>query len=541
MVSSLCPEIQTNENSLLDKLFDLNEIGIALSAERDKDRLLEKILISAKKLTSADGCTLYSLTERKTLRFEFIACDSLGLAPQRGKQMEEIPLYLDKNVPNEKAVSAYTALKDQGVNISDVYDEKRFDFTGPKLFDAKYGYRTKSLLTCPLRGNEGEVIGVLQLINCYDPKSGLILPFSKESEHLALSLASQAAIAMTNRRLIEDLKKLFDSVTRLIAEAVDEKSPSMGNHDRRVPMVVDMLADAINETDEGPLAELHFSDDELWQLRIAAWLHDCGKLSLPEHILEKHEKMETLFDRFELIKSRYCYLRALKREEIYKEKLLWLKRHNAVLFEAARSFFSSLDRQLHETLTQLMEEQEFLERLAKGKENVTDEVKERVKKIAARPIDLEGHSSSFLTDEEVELLTIKGGTLTDKERKVIEHHAEDSYRLLSKLIFPKELNRVPEIVVSHHERNDGSGYPKGLSNGEIPIESRILAIADVFEALSAPDRPYKPPLPLSIVFKIMDQEAAKGHLDKDLYEVFKKKKVALQYAEDFLKPEQMDV
>src|ERR1044071_6846878 len=288
------------EDDLVQRLEQLNTIGVSLSGETDINRLLEAILTAAKSITRADGGTLYRVTEDKTLRFEILRTTSLKnyLGGTTGNPVPFYPVPRHKDgKPNHNNVSAYVALTGKTVNIADAYTADGFDFSGTRAFDSKTGYRSKSFLTVPMRNHLNESIGVLQLINAQDPRSGEIVPFSPSDQRLAEPLASQAAIALTNRMLINQLEQLFESFINLINTAIDEKSPYTGGHCQRVAMLTMLLAEAVNDTTEGPLKDFHMTDKDRYELKIAGLLHDCGKVTTPVHIVDKATKLETIFDR----------------------------------------------------------------------------------------------------------------------------------------------------------------------------------------------------------------------------------------------------
>lgn len=514
----------------------LNEVGIALSQERNIPLLLETILISAKELTHADGGTVYTVTFDKRLHFEISHSDSLDMHAG-GSSQEQIPfpdlsLFKEDGAPNDTLMVAYAVNHKKTINIRDAYHEQGFDFSGTRKFDVTTGYRTRAVLTIPIKNHEDEVIAVLQLIN---PKGASF--FTPQDEELAESLASQAGVALTNQLLINNLRKLFESLIHAIAAAVDEKSPSTGNHSKRVPLVSSLLAQAVNKTTEGPFKDLHFSEKELYELEIAAFLHDCGKITTPDYVVEKRHKLETLFDRIELVKTRYCALEERKKRQLFEKKIAWFESHCPKDYAEAQDTFSLWDKQLHQTTQEMMEELNFLRRCNDGKEQMTKEALDLLHTIAQKSY---WDGEPLLTVNELENLSIAKGNLTNKEREIIQHHVVMTYRMLSQLNFPKELARVPEIASSHHERIDGKGYPRGLRGEQMSVQARILAIADIFEALSAPDRPYKEALPLSKVFAIMQDLVNEGHLDPDLYSIFTATKAYLPYVRRYLSPEQID-
>src|SRR3954466_6719317 len=315
-------------DDLMQRLEQLNMVGASLSAERDINRLLESILVAAKTITRADGGTLYRVTEERTLRFEIVRTSSLTyyLGGTTGNPVPFYPIQLYKDgEPNHGMVAAHAALTGETVNIADAYTADGYDFSGTRAFDSKTGYRSKSFLTVPMRNHEHEIIGVLQLINSTDPATGEILPFSASDQRLAESLASQAAIALTNRMLINQLEQLFESFINLMNTAIDEKSPYTGGHCQRVPVLTMLLADAVNDTREGPLRDFTMSEKDRYELKIAGLLHDCGKVTTPVHIVDKATKLETIFDRVHLIDTRFEVLKRDVEIEVLKSKFLLLE------------------------------------------------------------------------------------------------------------------------------------------------------------------------------------------------------------------------
>ena len=522
---------------LVQRLEQLNAVGALLSAERDINRLLESILVAAKSITRADGGTLYRLTDERTLRFEIVRTSSLKyyLGGTTGNPVPFYPIQLYKDgKPNDSMVAAQAALTGKTINIADAYVAEGFDFTGTRAFDSKTGYRSKSFLTVPMRNHENEIIGVLQLINATDPVSGEIVPFSPSDQRLAESLASQAAIALTNRMLINQLEQLFESFINLINTAIDEKSPYTGGHCQRVPTLTMMLAEAVNETTEGPFRDFSMNEKDRYELKIAGLLHDCGKVTTPVHVVDKATKLETLYDRIHLIDTRFEVLKRDAEIETLKTKLRLLEQKKPV--EAAEQ-----DRLLRERLRELDDDCRFLRACNIGGERMRDEDIARVRRIAAyRWRDVAGHEADFLTEDEVKNLTIRAGTLTEDERKVINHHIVATIKMLEALPWPRHLTKVPEYAGGHHERMDGKGYPKGLTREQMSVQARCMGIADIFEALTAKDRPYKKGKTLSESLEILGRMKLNNHVDPDLFDIFVRKKVYLRYAETFLDPEQID-
>ena len=567
----------------------LIEIGIALSAEKDTNKLMERILLEAKDLGNADGGTLYIRTEEDTLRFEIIRNDSLGLA-QGGTTGEEINIppqlmYNEDGSPNEKQIVSHAALSGNTLNIADAYESAEFDFSGTKKFDQGTGYRTTSVLTVPLNNSQDDVIGVLQLLNAQDRETGEVVAFSGDIQPLIEALASQAAVALDNALLIKAQENLLASFIVLMARAVDAKSPYTGGHCERVPELTEMLTIAACETNLGPFADFDLTEEERYELHIGAWLHDCGKVTTPEYVVDKATKLETITDRIHEIRMRF---EVAKREAIIacQEKII-----------AGSGDVAGLRDELDRTLEQLDEDYYFIAECNLGGEFMAEELFDQVKQIAGQTWtqtldDRVGiaHEESLRKEREaartlpsvqplladridhiiehdavvhsadpsnpygfrIEVpehkynlgeiynLCISRGTLTEEERFKINDHIVQTIVMLESLPFPKHLERVPEIAGGHHEKMDGTGYPKKLRGEDMSIPARIMAIADVFEALTAVDRPYKPPKKLSESIKIMSFMVNDQHLDPDLFRLFLQSGVYKDYADKYLLPSQVD-
>ncbi len=521
------------------RLEELNAVGASLSAERDINRLLESILAAAQKITHADGGTLYRVTEERTLRFEIVRTTSLKyyLGGTSGTPVPFYPIHLagKDGKPNHGMVAAYAALTGQTVNIPDAYTADGFDFSGTRNFDKKTGYRSISFLTVPMKNHENEIIGVLQLINATHPKTGEIVAFSPSDQRLAESLASQAAIALTNRMLINQLEELFESFIGLINMAIDEKSPYTGGHCQRVPALTMMLAEAVNETRDGPLAEFSMSDKDRYELKVAGLLHDCGKVTTPVHVVDKSTKLETIFDRVHQIDTRFEVLKRDAEIALMKEKALLVARG------APPAEHNAADARHHDRLRCLDEDRAFLRACNVGGEAMKEADMERVRSIAHyRWTDISGHEANFLTEDEVKNLTIRAGTLTQEERQVINHHIVATIKMLEALPWPRHLKNVAEYAGGHHERMDGKGYPRGLKREQMSVQARVMGIADIFEALTARDRPYKKGKTLSESLEILGKFGLNGHIDQDLFDVFIRRKVYRRYAEQFLDQDQID-
>ncbi|WP_298211081.1 HD family phosphohydrolase [Acidovorax sp.] len=525
---------------LFRRLEQLNGIGAALSRERDIDRLLENILEAAKTITCADGGTLYSVTEdQSALKFEILRTDSLSirLGGTTGKPIDLplLPLRTADGAPNDSLVAAHAAIHDCTVNIADAYGAAGFDFSGTRDFDARTGYRSQSFLTVPMKNHDRELIGVLQLINARDPETGEVTTFSQADQSLAESLASQAAIALTNRLLITQLERLFESFVNLINLAIDEKSPYTGGHCQRVPALTMMLAEAVNATTEGPLASFSMSDRDHYELKMAGLLHDCGKITTPVHVVDKATKLQTIFDRIGLLDTRF---EVLKRDA----ELAALRRQLALRPVVSPRAEGQELQGLQQEIQGLEDDRDFLRRCNGGTEAMRAEDQQRVRDIATmrRWRNPQGVQTSFLTAEEVENLTIRAGTLTQAERDTINYHIVATIKMLETLPWPRHLKNVPEYAGGHHERMDGKGYPRGLTREQMSVQARMMGIADIFEALTAADRPYKSGMALSQALAIMCRMRDNGHIDPDLFEVFVREGVYMRYGLEFLEAEQVD-
>ena len=519
-------QVPSPQGELTHRLGELLRIGVALSKERDINRLLEAILIAAKDIANADGGTLYRMTDEQALRFEIMRNDSLGIA-MGGTSGVDIPFYpvnlFDKDGKAiNTMVAAYAVHHDCSVNIANAYSEAGFDFSGTKNFDKKTGYRSISFLTVPMKNHEEEIIGVLQLINAKDRNTGKVVAFSDDDQRLAESLASQAAIALTNRLLINHLETLFESFIQLINAAIDDKSPYTGGHCERVPTLTMMLAEAVNNCKSGPLSNFSMSDRDRYELKIAGLLHDCGKVTTPVHVVDKATKLQTIYDRIDLVDTRF---------EIVRRDAQLAMLMGAASEPVTRSLMKDIE-----------DDREFLRRANIGGESMSDEDIARVRAIAGRYrwCDSSGKTVDFLTAEEVENLTIRAGTLTVAERRIINHHIDVTVQMLESLPWPKHLRHVPEYAGGHHERMDGKGYPRGLTREQMSVQARCMGIADIFEALTAKDRPYKKGKTLTESLTILGKFKLNGHIDPDLFDVFMWEKVYEKYAREFLSLEQID-
>ena len=519
---SVAPAV-TSDTEILHRLDTLNAIGVALSTERDLPTLLERILEAARGFADADGGTLYRV-DGDTLRFEVLRNDTLG-AVMGGRSgapipFAPLPLHLPDGSGNHAMVVAHAALTGTTVNIDDAYAAEGYDFSGTRAFDARTGYRSQSFLTVPMKDHDGGVIGVLQLINAKDP-DGTVRAFGAADQHLVESLASQAAIALNNRQLIEQLETLFEALISLINTAIDEKSPYTGGHCERVPALTTLLADAVARTRVGPLADFTMSEADRYELKIAGLLHDCGKITTPVHVVDTATKLQTQYDRIELLDTRF-------EVRLRDAELAHLRGELDADGYAAR-------------VARLHADREAVRAANTGGEFMSDEKIAELQRIAGDTWRApNGSTQPFLSADELENLGIRRGTLTGRERDIINHHIVMTIRMLEALPWPAHLRNVPEYAGGHHERMDGKGYPKGLTREQMSVQARVMGIADIFEALTASDRPYKNGKTLSESLTILGRMKLESHVDPDLFDVFLRERVYLDYARRFLPPEQID-
>jgi HD-GYP domain-containing protein (c-di-GMP phosphodiesterase class II) len=579
--------IQKVSSGAADAYRKLIDIGIALSVERDMAKLMERILLEAKAFTNADAGTLYLNHEDRELTFQIVRNDSLDIAlggTSGGEiRFRPVPLYTEDGRRNLHNVASYAAITGEVINVADAYsDEDEWDFSGTKRFDDSTGYHSKSFLTVPLKNHEGLVIGVMQLINAQDEK-GNVVSFDEAIVPLVQALASQAAVSIDNHMLIEAQRRLLDSFIELIAAAIDAKSPYTGGHCQRVPELTKMLARAACESQDEPFRDFGLDDDGWYELHIACWLHDCGKVTTPEYVVDKATKLETIYDRIHEVRMRF---EVIKRDA----EIAYLKGRLEGGDEA------ELRAKYQAEIARLDDEFAFIAECNVGGEFMAPPKIERLKKIGERrwtrtlpdrvgisysekqrrerepevqlPVIerlLDDRPHHIIEREAVDImssdnkwgfklrmpahkynmgelynLSIGRGTLNEEERYKINDHIMQTIIMLEGLPFPRHLKRVAEYAGGHHEKMDGTGYPRGLKREDMSIPARVMAIADIFEALTAADRPYKPAKKLSESIRIMGFMVKDNHIDPDLFKLFLSSGVYRQYAEKYLQPEQID-
>jgi HD-GYP domain-containing protein (c-di-GMP phosphodiesterase class II) len=563
----------------------LIDLGIALSAEHNHNRLLETILVGAKELSNADGGTLYLVGDTgQELCFTIMRNDTMGIAlgGTTGAPIPfpPVPLRAPDRTPNYKNVVAAAALTGETINLADAYNAPGFDFAGARAFDATIGYRSQSFLNVPLKSHEAEVVGVLQLINARGP-GGRTIAFPAEIVPLIEALAGQAAVALDNQRLIEAQRNLFRAVLKVFASAIDAKSAYTGGHCHRVPELTNMLARAADEAEAGALADFHLTELEWYELEVAGGLHDCGKVTTREFVVDKATKLETLYNRIHEIRTRFEivkrdaeieYLRGVMAggDEVALRsardtRLADLDGDFAFVAECniggefmAPEKIARLERVAGITWQRTLDDSLGLsweERARRPETRVTLPATEHL--LADKPAHVIEHDAAPLAPDnpwgfvikvpahkanlgEIYNLSIRHGTLTEEERYHINDHIVQTIIMLEALPYPKQLRRVPEWAGGHHEKMNGTGYPRGLTRDQMSIPARIMMIADIFEALSARDRPYKARKKLSECVDIMANMSRGGHIDPDLFELFLTSGVYRAYAAKFLLEEQID-
>lgn len=508
----------------------ITEVSQALSTEKDYARLIDLLMEKALELVSADSGSIY-LTEIPT---ETKHPTQLRFVRSSMQDADEFLLPIDKS-----SIAGNVALTNKPLIIKDVHFlPEDADFSFNSEFDQTHNYYTKSMMVIPMTNFRGDVIGVLQLINrkknfhakltAEQMKGNDVIEFSQKDYELGSAIAGQAAVAFDNQRLLDGQKKLLESFINLIANAIDSKSAYTGGHCERVPILTEMLAQAVCESRDQPFKEFDLNEEEWYELRIAAGLHDCGKIVTPVHVMDKSTKLQTIFDRIELIQTR---IEILKRDAIIQiQKSIRKNPENEEM----------LMQQLSDKLDTLKEYDDFLVRMNVGGEMLLDEDIQKITEISKMEFTCHGKSSPLLTEEEVYNLSVRKGTLTKEERLIINGHMVDTIKMLESLPFPPNLLKVPEYAGGHHEKMDGLGYPKGIYAGDMSIPARIMVIADVFEALTATDRPYKKGKALSETMRIMGFMKKDNHLDPDLFNLFITSGTYLKYAKNYMQNELID-
>lgn len=521
---------QQLDGALLRKtreLHGLNRIGVALSAERDIGKLLEQILAKCREITSADAGSLYLVERGKEhetsaddhLRFKLTQNDSV-LAP-----FEEFVMPMNE----ASGIAVYAALSGQIVNVADAYQlPAGTPYQISRSFDEKSGYLTRSMLVVPMRDHQDEVIGVVQLINKKrDARAILrhatlvednVVPFTAVDEELVSSLASQAAVAYENGQLIQGIKRLFDSFVRASVTAIEARDPTTSGHSERVAILTVSLAQVVDAMQTGRFKEARFSADQFQEIRFASLLHDFGKVGVREKVLIKGKKLYV--GEIMLIRQRFAYIKRSLEAEHLRAKLEQVQSG-----QAGAELLQALDKDHEQRLSEV---DEILRKILQANEPslLEEESFRALMDLPSRSfLDLEGNRQPFLTPNELGALSIRKGSLSEQERREIESHVTHTYRFLSEIPWTGEYRKIPEIAYAHHEKLDGSGYPRRLAAADIPVQSKMMTISDIYDALVAWDRPYKKAVPIPRALDILREEAAHGKLDSELLALFVEAKV----------------
>jgi HD-GYP domain-containing protein (c-di-GMP phosphodiesterase class II) len=501
------------------ELRELNQIGVSLSAERDTDALLDLILRKAREITHSDAGSIYVIEETadgtRRLRFKLAQNDSVAVP------FTEFTLPID-----DASVAGHVAMTGDILQLDDAYAPPPGSrFRVNREFDERVGYRTKSMLVVPMATPQGTVIGALQLINCKrDPAEvfptpahvlARVIAYPPRFRDLAASLASQAAVALENSRLYQSIQTLFEGFVQASVTAIESRDPTTSGHSFRVADFTVALATAVDRADHGVFRDVRFSADEMKEIRYASLLHDFGKVGVREEVLVKAKKLPP--GHLELIRQRAEIIRRGLELRHARRKTDWLLRHGREGFEQRSAQWDA------ELAAMLAELDEHLKAVATANEPTVlpDDISASVRHLATHVYpDHLGDSLTLITPEEARILAVPRGSLTPEEYRQIQSHVVHTYQFLRQIPWTKELSRIPEIARSHHEKLDGSGYPAGRGAADIPVQTRMMTIADIFDALTSRDRPYKPALPAERALDILAQERRAGAVDGELLRVF---------------------
>ena len=512
------------ENTLLSehKFEEIMKINLAFTSQHDKKKLLEEILTLTRKLTNADAGTLYIKSkDEKNLDFKVVQNSTLKIKLNDIKDSDNwpsLPIYLDDGTANNKMVAVVCANEKRIINILDVYKTRKYKFDGTKKFDNTTKYRSKSMLVIPLINHENDVIGVLQLIN--KMKNNEIITFDKFDEKVISSLSSQAAMALTNMQLLDSLEEFLNAFVSTIAKAIDAKSSYTKDHILKVEKIALLIANAIN-SDKTIYKDIKYSENDYKQIALAAWMHDIGKISMPDYVLDKATKLEKIYDRIDLIEQRFELIKKDKEIEYLKKQI------------SQEEFDKSIEELTNYTT--------FIKRINLGGEFMDDKDLLKLEKISKLTYKKDNIETPLISSDEYYNLSIRKGTLTKEEIDIIKNHAQLSLDMISGLPFPKKYKDVLNIACNHHEKLNGTGHPRGLSKENITLEDRIMILSDIFEALTSSSRPYKKAMKLSTVKNILQNMYEKDELDKDLTEFFFNHDIFKQYSNEALNPEQLDL
>ena len=520
-----CEGLHSALDTRTSELSSLNEIGISLSSEKNYDTLLGLILSKSREITNCDAGSLYLLDRTKetgnSLIFKLVQNDSLT-----NLEFKEYALPLTRS-----SLAGYVALTGGFINLDDVYHiPDDVDYSFNKAFDNKFNYRTKSMLVIPMKDHKNKTIGVLQLINRKKSKnvkltSGSavedeVRPFDEKTFGLINSLASQAAVSIENSLLYQNIQNLFEGFVKASVLTIEQRDPTTCGHSERVSSLTVGLAEVVDRISSGKYKDIHFSHDHLKEIRYAGLLHDFGKIGVRENVLVKANKLYP--NEIKYVRSRFDFIKK-SMECKYLEKKLSMVRDNKV--DDYHECFKQIDNELKEELIRL---DAYIEGIEKAniptilEDDLFDELKNISDKVYQ---DYSGVECNYLTPYEFNLLSIKKGTLDEKERHEIESHVVHSYEFLKKIPWTKEFENIPDIAHAHHEKLNGEGYPLGINTDKIPIQSKMMAITDIYDALTAQDRPYKKAVPHDKALDIIGYDVKGKLLDSDLFDMFVEEKV----------------
>ena len=503
---------------------ELTRIGVALGTERDLDTLLDLILTQSRRITSSDAGSLYLIEGEpgeKRLRFRLAQTYSKPEAP-----FVEFTMPMDRT-----SLAGYAAVTGEPLVIDDAYFlPPDVEYTINRSFDERYGYRTKSMLVIPMKDHKEQVIGVLQLINRKRSLDAVlatpaaveqqVVPFSKRTVELVTALAGQAAVAIENSQLYREIERLFEGFVQAAVRAIEQRDPTTFGHSGRVANMTVNLAAVVDKAGDGPYSGLTFTREQLREIRYAGLLHDFGKVGVREQVLVKAKKLYPL--QLELIHQRHDFVRRSAEREYWRKRAEFLETHGRQGYE---QFLRTLEA---EHAGELAELERFMKAVLRANEpTVLPATRfEELLDLARRTYqDLAGAPRPYLSDDEVRFLTIPKGSLDEAERLEIESHVNHTYNFLKEIPWTRELQHIPLIAYGHHEKLDGRGYPRGVTGDAIPIQTRMMTISDIYDALTAADRPYKPAVARARALDIMDEEVRAGQLDRELFRLFVDAKV----------------
>ncbi len=512
------------------ELETVNKIGVALSTERNTDALLELILTKSREITSSDAGSLYLAEEEqgggKHLVFKLTQSDSHSVP------FRQFTLPIDT-----KSIAGYAAATGEILNIKDAYRITKLPLHHNRDFDQKFGYRTKSMLVVPMKNQKDEVIGVLQFINSKrDPSVKLtspkkvheeVIPFSQRSQDLAASLASQAAVALENNLLYRDIQRLFEGFVKASVTAIESRDPTTFGQSERVATLTVGLAEAVDRSDSGPFKSINFSRQEIQELRYASLLHDFGKVGVREDVLVKAKKLYP--SQLELIRKRFLYIKKAVELESVRKKLDYL------ISNGNQNYLEALGVMDGEYKNEAQRLEEFLQSILQANEPTVlpEKTSEKLLEVAGWTFDdPSGQAEPLLSPEELRFLSIPKGSLDADERMQIESHVIHSFRFLSQIPWTKELKNIPNIAKAHHEKLNGTGYPYHMKAEDIPFQSKMMTISDIYDALTARDRPYKRAVPIERALDIIGQEVKSQLLDPVLFHLFVEAKIFQLTAKD---------